>query len=159
MAKVIVFTNSKGRVVLRRPAFNDRINAGMSEEEQLQREVDRAVSSGKAVDTPVVMEESDIESDRTFRNAFARGESSVAVDMPQARDIHMDHIRHQRNKELTKLDVPFMKSLEAGDTDAQATIATQKQTLRDIPATFDLAGASDSNELKALWPDGVERDE
>lgn len=159
MTKVIVFTDARGRLVLRRPAFNDRANAGLTEEEQLQREADRAVSSGKAADTPVVMEESDVETDRSFRNAFVKNESSVTVDMPKARDLHMDHIRQRRNKELVKLDVPYMKSLESGDTDAQAEIATQKQTLRDIPATFDLTGASNSSELKALWPDGVERDE
>jgi hypothetical protein len=159
MAKVIVFTDARGRLVLRRPAFNDRTNAGLTEEEQLQREADRAVSSGKAADTPVVMEESDVEADRSFRNAFVKNDSGVAVDMSKARDLHMDHIRQQRNKELVKLDVPYMKSLESGDTDAQAEIATRKQTLRDIPATFDLTGASNSSELKALWPDGVERDE
>jgi hypothetical protein len=46
-----------------------------------------------------------------------------------------------------------MRAVEAGDTSAQATIATKKQTLRDIPATFDITTDVDTPEkLKAKWP-------
>ena len=56
-----------------------------------------------------------------------------------------------RNAELVKLDLPSLRAMEAGDTSAQSTIATEKQTLRDIPQTFDLT--TDTPELlKAKWP-------
>jgi hypothetical protein len=74
------------------------------------------------------------------------------VNMAKARGIHMDEIRRMRNAELAKLDVPFMRAMEAGDTDAQATIATKKQVLRDIPQTLDLT-TDTPEQLKALWPD------
>ena len=76
----------------------------------------------------------------------------INVDMTKARAIHMDAIRVVRNAELAAKDVTFMRAVEAGDTDAQATIGTEKQTLRDLPATFDLTTAGTPELLKSLWP-------
>ena len=73
------------------------------------------------------------------------------VNMPRARGMHMDCIRLARNKELTKLDVPFMRAVEAGDASTQSTIGTQKQTLRNIPQTFDLT-TDTPVQLRARWP-------
>jgi len=73
------------------------------------------------------------------------------VNMPKARGVHMDRIRSVRNAELAKLDLPFMLAVEAGDTSAQALIATQKQTLRDIPQTFDLTTRT-AAQLMGKWP-------
>ena len=77
----------------------------------------------------------------------------VNVNMSKARVIHMDVIRVVRNAELAAKDITFMRAVEAGDTDAQATIATEKQALRDIPATFDLeTGVTTPEQLKGKWP-------
>jgi hypothetical protein len=77
----------------------------------------------------------------------------INVNMTKARTIHMDAIRVVRNAELAAKDITFMRAVEAGDTSAQATIATQKQTLRDIPATFNITtGVTTPTQLKARWP-------
>ena len=77
----------------------------------------------------------------------------ISVNMTKARASHLEQIRRVRNAELVKEDVTFMRAVEAGDTDTQATIATKKQTLRDIPATFDITTDVDTPEqLKAKWP-------
>lgn len=77
----------------------------------------------------------------------------IGVNMTKARAIHLEQIRRVRNAELAKEDITFMRAVEAGDTDTQATIATKKQTLRDIPATFDITTGVDTPEkLKAKWP-------
>ena len=77
----------------------------------------------------------------------------VNVNMTKARVVHMEEIRKVRNAELVKEDVTFMRAVEDGDTDAQATIKTKKQTLRDLPATFDITTDVDTPEkLKAKWP-------
>ena len=77
----------------------------------------------------------------------------VNVNMTKAREIHLAEIRRVRNEELVKEDVTFMRAVEAEDTDAQATIKTKKQALRDIPATFDLTTDVDTPEkLLAKWP-------
>jgi hypothetical protein len=77
----------------------------------------------------------------------------INMNMAKARAIHLEEIRKVRNAELAKEDVTFMRAVEAGDTDTQTTIATKKQTLRDIPATFDITTGVDTPEkLKAKWP-------
>ena len=76
----------------------------------------------------------------------------VNVNMTKARAIHLEEIRKVRNAELVKEVVTFMRAVEDGDTDAQATIKTKKQTLRDIPATFDITTDVDTPvKLKAKW--------
>jgi hypothetical protein len=88
-----------------------------------------------------------------FFNAWEWRDGGARVNFPKARAIHLAEIRRVRNKELVKLDVPFMRAVEAGDTDAQTTIGAEKQVLRDIPATFDLTTDVDTPEkLKAKWP-------
>ena len=78
---------------------------------------------------------------------------NLYIDMERARAIHMADIRVVRNAELVAKDITFMRAIEAGDTDAQATIATEKQVLRDIPATFDITtGVDTPKALKAKWP-------
>jgi hypothetical protein len=77
----------------------------------------------------------------------------ITTNMTKARVVHLTEIRRVRNEELVKEDVTFMRAVEAGDTDTQATIATKKQTLRDLPATFDITTDVDTPEkLKAKWP-------
>ena len=75
----------------------------------------------------------------------------INVNMTKARAIHLEEIRRVRNAELAAKDITFMRAVEAGDTDAQATIATEKQALRDIPQTFDLT-TDTPEQLKAKWP-------
>ena len=77
----------------------------------------------------------------------------INVNMTKARAIHLEEIRKVRNSELVKEDVTFMRAVETGDASAQSTIATKKQTLRDIPATFDITtGVTTPELLKAKWP-------
>ena len=93
---------------------------------------------------------------RYFRDAVVWDDaepSKCRCDMPKARAVHLEEIRKVRNAELVKEDVTFMRAVEAEDTDAQATIKAKKQTLRDIPATFDITTDVDTPEkLKAKWP-------
>jgi hypothetical protein len=107
--------------------------------------------SGHAPITSRVIDAGDLP-DRTFRDAWSDDGSTLAEDMPRARLIHMDRIRVARNTELAAKDITFMRAVESGDTAAQATIATEKQVLRDLPATFNLSGKNTSSTLHAAWP-------
>ena len=83
----------------------------------------------------------------------------INVNMAKARVIHMDKIRVIRNRERASKDISFMRAVEDGNTDAQATIKTEKQNLRDIPQTFDITTGVDTPEkLKAKWPDGLPKE-
>ena len=77
--------------------------------------------------------------------------------MSDARGIHMDDIRVDRDKKLTELDVTFMRAVEDDDSDAQDAASVEKQALRDIPETFDLSSASTPEQLTALWPEDLDR--
>jgi len=80
----------------------------------------------------------------------------INVNMAKARTIHMNNIRVVRNRELAAKDITFMRAVEDGNADAQTTIKNEKQTLRDIPQTFDITTGVDTPEqLKAKWPDGL----
>ena len=77
----------------------------------------------------------------------------IIVNMTKARAIHLAEIRRVRNLELAAKDITFMRAVEDGDASAQAAVKTQKQTLRDIPATFDITTDVDTPaKLKAKWP-------
>ena len=90
-----------------------------------------------------IVEDSTIPSDRTFRAAWRKGNNAVDVDMPKAREIHMNNIRMSRDERLKELD----KRKYGNEFDAE------RETLRGIPQNFDLASANTPDELKALWPD------
>jgi len=75
------------------------------------------------------------------------------VNIVKARVVQMDRIRKVRDAELEKLDVPYMRAMEAADTEEQEKISAQKQTLRDIPETFDLETFTTPTTLKDAYPD------
>ena len=82
------------------------------------------------------------------------------VNMARARGVHMDRIRVARDAQLVKLDLLSLRAIEAGDRSAQSAIATEKQTLRDIPQTFDLKTSPDTPKaLTRMWPNHLERGE
>ena len=77
----------------------------------------------------------------------------VNINMVKARAIHLTEIRVVRNAELEKEDINMLKAIEAGDASAQSTVATKKQVLRDLRATFDITTDAGTPELlKGKWP-------
>lgn len=155
MNRRIAFMNTKGGLTLRNPA---RVFDEESRDQQIERVRLQVLANhdGKAVGPPHVVSLDDIpdaqESNRDFRNALKIVGTSVAPDMPKARQIHMAKIREARDEKLADLDVVSLKAIEEKDVPAQGKAAADKQKLRDLPATFDLTGASTTAELKALWP-------
>lgn len=92
-----------------------------------------------------ICDASDIPSDRAFRAAWTDDNPSQKIDvnMQKAREIHMNNIRQVRNEKLKELDVEQLKGVN---------VLIEKQSLRDLPLTFDLTLANTANELKSLWP-------
>lgn len=76
----------------------------------------------------------------------------ITVNMTKAVEIKKDQIRAERAPLLADLDVQFMRAVEAGDTDAQATIAAKKQALRDATSDPAIASATTPDQLKAVVP-------
>ena len=90
--------------------------------------------------------------DRYFRDACEDTGKEVVVNMDKARAIKLAKIRASRNAELVKLDVDSLVAIEAGDSSEQNRVNGLKQTLRDIPATFDLDKLKTPETLKGAWP-------
>ena len=180
MAKVITWVDGDGRYRVTYPAYNDALRpAGETESECLERVWARMVASGRyaiSADHPHFYVEKDdlVAKEVTLSGADFRyagkpdangrrdgkdgawemdTDGTPKVNMSKARGIHMDVIRAERNKELAAKDITFMQAVEAGDASAQSTIGTEKQVLRDLPATFDITTDVDTPEkLKAKWP-------
>ena len=81
----------------------------------------------------------------------------IGINVDKAKALHKDKIREVRNPLLQAEDVNFMRAVEAGDADTQATVVAKKQALRDATSVVDSATitATDvlgvTNELKQVW--------
>ena len=93
--------------------------------------------------------------DRTFRGAWQFSGDAVEIDMAKARDIHRDALRAERNPRFDALDAEWFRAAETADTDAQASVAAQKQALRDVTADARIDAAATPDALKALTLDAL----
>ena len=57
---------------------------------------------------------------------------SIRINIDKAKAIKLDQLRAERAPKLAALDLAFMRAVERGDTAEQASIAAQKQALRDV---------------------------
>jgi hypothetical protein len=144
--KVIVWTNSEGRLHITYPAWNDQ-KVGESEEAFLDRVKSRCVSID-ATEVRIVNRET-IPADRSFRDAWTHS-GSFGVDMPKARDIHREKLRHLRKPKLEALDVETMRNLT--NSSKLAEIEAQKQALRDATAYPAIDSAGTPEQLKVAIP-------
>ena len=57
---------------------------------------------------------------------------SIRINIDKAKAIKLDLLRADRAPKLAALDLAFMRAVEQGDLLAQASIAAEKQALRDV---------------------------
>jgi hypothetical protein len=75
---------------------------------------------------------------------------SIRINIDKAKAIKLDQLRAERAPKLAALDLAFMRAVERGDLLAQASIAAQKQALRDVTKT---PLPDDVSSLKDFKPD------
>jgi hypothetical protein len=75
---------------------------------------------------------------------------SIRINIDKAKAIKLDQLRAERAPKLAALDLAFMRAVERGDTAEQASIAAQKQALRDVTK---VALPDDVAALKDFIPD------
>jgi hypothetical protein len=96
-----------------------------------------------------IVESVDIDND--YFNAYEFDlETGAKVNIDKAKAIHLDKFRAARIPKLAKLDIEYMKAVEANDEAKKAAVAADKQALRDVTLVIlpnDLAG------IKTTWPD------
>ena len=96
-----------------------------------------------------IVESIDIDND--YFNAYEFDtELGAKVNIEKAKGIHLDKFRSTRVPKLQKLDIDFMKAVEAGDVNTIKEITAKKQALRDI-TLIELPNTL--NEIKNTWPD------
>ena len=92
-----------------------------------------------------------VDIDNEYFNAYEfDAELGAKVNIEKAKAIHLDKFRAARAPRLAKLDITFMKAVEANDEAKKAEIVAAKQALRDVTLTTlpdDLAG------IKSTWPE------
>jgi hypothetical protein len=148
------------------PAYNDTMQT-MTDDERYDRYITVLRGRYSAFDTGLTGGTITIHkvttlgmANKTFRNAWEWEVDKIQVNMTKARTIHMDRIRTVRNASLVDTDVPFRKAVETwlksgtnADKQSAVDIATNAQTLRDIPATFDITtDVATPDQLDAKWP-------
>jgi hypothetical protein len=142
--KKIVYTRPDGGLSIVVPAAKEKLEQqlGVLSEAQYEKHVyDRSVPPDAI--NPREIEDSEIPSDREFRNAWKDDSNSIGFDLDKAKDIQLERIRKAREPKLVELDKEFMLALEKGSDVSE--IASKKQSLRDI-----------TEPLKALVPDNID---
>jgi len=136
------------------PAYGGQEFVGWTEDEVIEAAIKRNIEAGiiPSGASYWIVDEVDLPSGEYFFDAWEY-DNGVQVNMSRARDIHMSYIRKCRDAELVRLDVPFLRAIESGETAEQKRIAVVKQRLRDIPLTFDLASYSTPDTLERAWPE------
>jgi hypothetical protein len=77
---------------------------------------------------------------------------SWSLNKDKAKERFLKIYRRERDKKLLELDVQYMKALETPDASEQASVVSQKNTLRDFPSTITTDSFSTIEELRNLWP-------
>ena len=138
--KKIIYTRPDGGMSVVHPAPH-RGSEEIPEEQAVQRAW--AKLPADAIN-PLVVDESAILSDRTYRNAWEKSGAAVGVNMPKAREIHRQKMREARKPKLEALDIEQLRG---------RNVEAQKQALRDVTAAPEIESASTPDDLKAVWPD------
>lgn len=99
------------------------------------------------------IDQAEIPQDRTYRNAWTDTGASIGHDMVKAQELHRAVLRRVRAPLLAELDVAYIRADEAGDAAAKASIASQKQVLRDVTEDPAIVAAKTFEELKASIPE------
>ncbi len=173
--KIITWMDLEGRYRVTSPAYNDRMNVDLDEDEMFALVVakllieynlrpDHEFHLVEHEEQKTRLQELSAQWFRYAPIADANGRHGVGagemdedgkpkINMVKARDVQMNWIRKARNVKLAELDVEQLKVFTSSAD--VAIIEADKQVLRDLPSTFDLSGATTPVELRALWPTGL----
>jgi len=132
--KVIAYKDDNGGVTIVYPAYQSEWN---------QQEQDNFLLFVRNKDVPKLSDGSTrqswiIDGEETLPTKYVRqawditNDGKLYFDMNKGYDVKKDHLRFLRKPFLEKLDIDFMKALEAGDAALMSSIINKKQKLRDI---------------------------
>lgn len=142
MANRIIYTRPDGGVSVVVPSPNFK---GTMDELQAKLE-----SRGDlvAADTPEVVDEVEVPSDRTFRDAWKRGEQGkkLGVDMVKAKDVSHNRRRAKREEVFKPLDAQASIPTKFEEAESKRKVVRAK----DAQVQTDIDNATDVEQLKAV---------
>tara|TARA_R100000773_G_C4207088_1_gene107670 strand:- start:63 stop:530 length:468 start_codon:yes stop_codon:yes gene_type:complete len=141
----IIYTNSDGTVAILQPILTE-INPKTGNVFTIEEIAAKDVPSGTSYE---IVDDSQIPTDRSFRDAWKQNNKTIETDMAKAKEIHKTNIRNARIPKLAELDIEFQQALEKSVSTTD--IVSKKQALRDAPADSAIEAATDEAELKAQW--------
>lgn len=107
-----------------------------------------------------VVDEGNLPSTRTFRNAWQQSGAAVNVDMPLARDIHAERMGAAHAAEIARLKVEERKERlksKTSQADAHAATVIALEALSLNTLATQIANAPNPTALSAIWPAQVPR--
>ena len=139
MSKVIIWNQENKCMAVTIPAQN----CGMTIEQIAKKDVptkNYKIIDGQELD----------KLDNKFRDAWTcDSKMNPSIDINLARDIWKNRIRQARQPVLEKLDIDYMKALEANED--TTNIVKYKQELRDLPQSPDIESAKSIEDLQKIW--------
>ena len=151
--KIVVWSNpTTGRMGQAIPTYGAA--HGLSDEQLITRTYDKWVARG--MENVQIIEatgaDDEVDGGRYFRNAWEVVDGARVANRTKAETVKMERIRRVRNRQLGVEDINWNR---ANGDDAKAVVETERQRLRDIPATFDISTSAfpSIENLKAAWPD------
>lgn len=138
--KKIVFTRSDGGVTVRVPS--QRHLATFKTEVEGMVDIQAQNLPPGAVDI-VQVDEANIPTDKSFRNAWEHAGGVFSVDMVKARDIQTAHIEAAKREKASDL---IEREMMGGD------ITSERAALRAVDVTSQITAAKTPAALKSVWP-------
>lgn len=144
-------------IIWKRPDNTIAITWPMIEGVDLEKHAEELLKRGDVPDDhEMVAIGADLPERDEFRGAMVWDGKRVAHDMALARELRRNQIRRARMPLFAILDIAYQRADERGDTKAKATVAAQKQVLRDAPADPRIDKAATPDDLRAVkLPNGA----
>lgn len=132
--KVIIYKNDDGGMSVIYPVYQPEWDKIEQDEFLLfvqNKDVPKMIDSSTRKSWLIEIEETS--KLRYLRNAWKVDDNGqIFFDRNKGEELKKEQFRNLRKPFLEKLDVQFMRALEAGDTSSLPQIAAKKQELRDI---------------------------
>ena len=157
MNKRIIYTRPDGGVSVVVPT-REHIARFDTEDDAISEIMARSVPPDATFISTV--EDAELPSDRTFRNAWRQSGSIVSVNIPLARAIHAERMGAAQSAEIARLKVEERKERLKGNTTkaaAHAATITALEALDLSVLATQIANAPNPTALSAIWPANVPR--
>lgn len=98
----------------------------------------------------LVVDESEIPTDRTFRNALRAIGGTVSFDMTVSKMLARDILRAERRVRFRELDGQWMRAMGRKDSVTADAIEAKRETMRSWPTDTRIVDCATPGDLKAL---------